>query len=180
MSPFSVVWCAPQPTGTVGMGSMFLWPQASPSLLSHCPSPAHPIPLPLQTASWGLWLLLSLPLFLLRWSSVCFPRMEAGCPLPRPQVLAGHVLREKGGQGWEENELPRHPISVPGDTPAAGSMTSQPQALVTGETEASCECLSSGRKETNSTPLRETRDEVSMRLHGILLDEQKHACQELG
>lgn len=106
--------------------------------------------------------------------------MGAGCPLPSPKVLAVHMLREKGGQGWEENELLCHPISVPGDTPAAGSMTSQPQALVTGETEASCECLSSGRKETNSTPLRETRDEVSMQLHGILLDEQKHAFQELG
>lgn len=73
----------------------------------------------------------------------------AGCPPPSPEVPAGHMLRRKGGQGWEENELLCFPIGFPQDTPAAGSMTSQPQALVTGETEASCECLSSGRKETN-------------------------------
>lgn len=127
------------------MARMPQWSQAPSCLLSHCPSPAHPIPLPLQAAGWGPWLLLSSPWFLLRGTSVCFPRMgPAASSLPlSPKVLAGHMLRRI-----------RVP-TPPRDTSAAGSMTSQPQALVTGETEASHECLSSGRKETNRACLCE-------------------------
>lgn len=72
-----------------------------------------------------------------------------GCPRSSPEVLAGHMLRRKDGQETEENELPCKPIGGPWDTSAVGSMTSEPQALVTAETKASCQCLSSGSKETS-------------------------------
>lgn len=63
--------------------------------------------------------------------------------------LPSRYCRRKGGQGQEEDKLPCFHIGGPWDTSAACSVTSQLQALVTEETEASCECLLSGRRQTS-------------------------------
>lgn len=132
------------------------WPQVFPSLLC-CPLRDHNILIPYQAVGWSPWLLLSSPFVFAQRAERVLSKDGAGCPLPSPEVLAGNMLRKKGRQGREKNKLLRHPIGGPQATSATGSMTSQPQALVTAETKTSCECLSSGNKKTKRAHLCQRR-----------------------
>lgn len=137
LSPSSVLWCTP--AGVIGWPRCPAGSRYSPAFF---PSAPH-LPTPSQAAGWGPWLL---TLVSAQRAERVLSKDGAGCPPSSPEVLAGRTLRRKDGQETEENELPCNPIGGPRDSSAAGSMTSEPQALVTAETKAPCQCLSSGSK----------------------------------
>lgn len=83
LDSFCVLRCTPQPAGTV---------REPPSLLSHCPSPAHPA---------------------LRGPSGCLLRTGPAMPVPLRGAGWAYAEEERWA-GREGDELPCHPVGIPG------------------------------------------------------------------